>query len=75
MPVMGGSALAKNIREKEARGEFERPMPIILVSGEVLYPSMNKYQIEGRTVSLFDHSLLKPFTIEQLRDVVSLVLS
>ena len=37
MPVMGGSALAKNIRELEVRSQIEQGMPIILVSGEVLY--------------------------------------
>ncbi|TNV85080.1 hypothetical protein FGO68_gene1071 [Halteria grandinella] len=75
MPVMGGSALAKIIRQQEQKGEIENKIPIILVSGEVLYPKMNDYILNGQVVKLFDHALLKPFTVDHLKDIVSLILA
>lgn len=60
MPVMGGMELAQSVR----RNMTLREVPIILVSGEVLYEKDNLCVVDEGSVRLFDHSLLKPFTVD-----------
>lgn len=65
MPVMNGRDLAIELREREIEGTLPK-MGIVLVSGDAMLQKNNFGDFNRITYQIFDESLLKPFTFEQL---------
>lgn len=69
MPVMNGRELAMELREREIDGALPK-MGIVLVSGDFMDRSRNVAEFARRTYQIFDECLLKPFSFEQLGNIL-----
>ena len=71
MPLMNGVELASAVRALQAEGTAREGLAVVLLSGNIFTQSFPSVNINGRDRSLFDLTLLKPFTQELLVNMLT----
>jgi CheY-like chemotaxis protein len=65
MPHIKGIELAKRVKDLQDRGEVNKDMRLVLISGDNIYREKFKRQLP-----IFNDVLQKPFTVLQLKEML-----